>query len=92
MQVRIFKPTKSAMQSGDGDGKWVLEFVRVQKNRFKEDLMGRTSSKNMMSEVKLEFASLEEATDYAESKRYIVDIIKPNKRNPIKKSYASNFN
>lgn len=91
MQVRIFKPAKSPMQSGDGTDKWVLEFIRVQKNRFKEDLMGRTSSKHMMSEVKLEFASLEDATAYAQSKRYIIDIIKPNKRKPIRKSYASNF-
>jgi hypothetical protein len=91
MQVRIFKPVKSTMQSGDGSDKWVLEFVRIQKNRFKEDLMGRTSSKDMMSEVRLEFPTFEEATAYAEAKHYAVEIIKPRARKPIKKSYAGNF-
>jgi len=91
MQVRIFKPVKSAMQSGDGSDKWVLEFVRIQKNRFKENLMGRTSSKDMMSEVTLKFQTLEEAKAYAASKHYTVDIIKPKERKFIKKSYASNF-
>lgn len=77
MQVRIFKPVKSAMQSGDGSDKWILEFVRIQKNRLKENLMGRTSSKYMMSEVRLEFPTLEEAVAYAEAKHYVTEIIKP---------------
>ena len=92
MQVRIFKPIKSVMQSGEGKEKWILEFQRIQKDRFKESLMGRTSSKDMMSEVKLEFATLEEAMAYVKSRHYTAEVIVPKERKLVKKSYASNFN
>ena len=39
MQVRISKPTKSAMQSADGDDSWLLEFVTDSNSKFKEKLM-----------------------------------------------------
>lgn len=91
MQVRIYKPTKSAMQSGDGNGLWLLEFVENPGSKFKEQLMGRTSSSDMAGEVKIKFPSLEEAVRFAEKKNYDFEVIKPKERLLIKKSYASNF-
>ena len=91
MQVRISQPTKSAMQSGDGDGKWHLEFVRPSNSRYREELMARTSSRNMMSEVNLSFNSLEDAEKFAKDHNYNYEIIKPKKRRLIKQSYADNF-
>ena len=92
MQVRISKPTKSAMQSAGGDGKWLLEFVSDSNNRFKEKLMGRTSSSDMSNEVKIHFSTLEEAIAFAERKSYPYEVIKPKELQIPKKSYASNFN
>lgn len=55
MQVRISKPARSAMQSADGKDNWLLEFVKKPNSRFKESLMGRTSSGDMAGEVRLFF-------------------------------------
>ena len=91
MQVRIFKPTKSSMQSGDGDGKWLLEFVKSPTGRFNEELMGRTSCRDMMSEVKISFQNRAEALAYAKAKGYNIELIEPKTRKLIKKTYAGNF-
>lgn len=91
MQVRIYKPTRSSMQSGEAKDKWILEYIALPSSKFIEGLMGRTSSKDMMSEVVLEFSSKEEAVDFAESKKYHFELIEPKSRTLIKKSYASNF-
>lgn len=91
MQVRISKPAKSAMQSADGDIHWQLEFVKKPERRFKESVMGRTSSSDMSSEVKISFDTLEEAIAFAEKKSYQYEVIKPKAAKIPKKSYASNF-
>ncbi len=88
MKVRIFKPTKSTMQSGKkNSAKWILEFIKTDKSKFVEPLMHRVSSTHMMSEVKLEFDSLKEAVDY--SKAYDVEIIQPTKKTIKKKTYIA---
>ena len=53
-KAKIFKPTKTAMQSGKGNSKsWLLEFDTL--NNTINPLMGWESSKDTMSEVKLFF-------------------------------------
>jgi hypothetical protein len=91
MQVRILKPTKSAMQSGDGAGKWHIQFIRPGDARYREELMARTSSNDMMNEVSLEFASLEAAEEFAKTRNFEYEIIMPKQRKVPKKTYASNF-
>jgi hypothetical protein len=91
MQVRIYKPTKTAMQSGQSKDWWVIEYLTNPANRYLEGLMGRTASKDMMNEVALEFSSKEEAIKFARSKRYSFEVIEPPAKKIIKKSYASNF-
>ena len=60
MQVRIFKPAKTAMQSGQRNTKeWVLEPEPAPKEI--DPLMGWTSSRDTMQQVQLHFATLEEA-------------------------------
>ena len=86
MQVRISKPAKSAMQSADGDIRWQLEFVKKPERRFKESVMGRTSSSDMSSEVKISFDSLEEAIAFAEKKSYQYEVIKPKEARIPKKA------
>jgi len=53
--------------------------------------MGWTSSKDMSSEVRLTFSSLEQAEKFAKSNQWTYEIIEPLKRKFIKKSYADNF-
>ena len=78
------------MQSGlNKTGKWILEFET--RNPTKNPLMGWESSSDTLSEVKLEFSSLELATNYAKKKKIIFEVIELKKRKTIKKSYADNF-
>ena len=58
MVARIFKPAKTAMQSGEGRTKeWVLEFAPASPREI-EPLMGWTSSGDMRQQVQLRFDTL----------------------------------
>lgn len=91
MQVRILKPTKSSMQSATGNNKWLLEFVKKPHCRFKESTHGRTSSTDMSNELKIFFATLEQAVTFANKKALTYEIITPKEPKHLKKSYAANF-
>ena len=57
MQVRIYKPAKTAMQSGQRNTKeWVLETEPAPKEI--DPLMGWTSSRDTMQQVQLHFLTL----------------------------------
>ncbi|WP_441707736.1 NADH dehydrogenase ubiquinone Fe-S protein 4 [Hyphomicrobium sp. 2TAF46] len=59
MTARIFKPAKTAMQSGEARTKeWVLEFGPASPRDI-DPLMGWTSSRDMQSQVRLEFDTKE---------------------------------
>ena len=78
------------MQSGLGkQDKWVIEFET--ENTGINPLMGWETSSNTLSELNLEFSSKELAIDYAKRKKIDYEIIEPQKRKNIKKSYADNF-
>ena len=63
-KAKIFKPSKTAMQSGKrATKKWFLEFDTL--DTQVNPLMGWESSVDTMSEVKLEFSSKDEAINYA---------------------------
>ena len=53
--------------------------------------MGWESSNDTFSELRLEFSSKELAINYAKKMKIDFEIIKPKKRNIVKKSYANNF-
>jgi hypothetical protein len=91
MQVRIYKPAKSSMQSVNNKDTWLLEFVKAENSSFREELMGRTSSSDMMAEVKMKFPTCEDAVAFAKKHNYNYEVIMPQKTTIIKKSYASNF-
>ena len=89
-KAKIYKPTKTAMQSGKGNSKnWLLEFETLDKSV--SPLMGWESSRDTMSEVKLQFSSKEKAINYAKKNNINYNIIEPQKRKIIKKSYSDNF-
>ena len=89
-KAKIYKPNKTAMQSGLGKiNKWILEFKT--KNPTKNPLMGWESSSDTLTELKLEFSTKELAINYAKKKKIIYEVIEPKKRKTLKKSYADNF-
>ena len=89
-KAKIYKPTKTAMQSGTKKfDKWVIEFITDQPGI--NPLMGWESSTDTSSELKLEFSSQELAVDYAKRNKINFEIIEPKLRKVIKKSYADNF-
>ena len=78
------------MQSGLGKSdKWLIRFETVDTNI--NPLMGWESSTDTLSELNLEFSSKELAIEYAKKNKVDFEIIEPQKRKTIKKSYADNF-
>ena len=91
MTVRIFKPAKTAMQSGEARTKEsILEFEPAAP-RSVDPLMGWTSSSDTRAQVRLEFDTKEEAIAYATREGLAYTLIEPKPRKPIRKSYADNF-
>jgi hypothetical protein len=91
MQVRIFQPARSAMQSGKaGTRQWLLQFASPVR-READPLMGWTSSNNTRQQVTLRFDTKEEAIAYAEREGYAYVVEEPKPRRLQVKAYADNF-
>ena len=89
-KAKIYKPTKTAMQSGLGkNDKWIIEYII--KKPGTNPLMGWESSTDTLSELKLEFSSKESAIDYAKRNKIIFEVVEPKQRKILKKSYSDNF-
>ena len=88
--AKIYKPTKTAMQSGrKNTKKWLLEYFSTETNV--EPLMGWESSNDTFSELKLEFTTKDLALEYAKKNKIEYELIEPQKRKIVKKSYSDNF-
>jgi len=91
MTARIYKPARTAMQSGQANTKdWVLEFEPEQPRTI-EPLMGWTSSGDMKSQVRLNFASKEEAIAYAGRHGIAHQVFEPKPPQRRIMSYSDNF-
>jgi hypothetical protein len=91
MIARIYKPARTAMQSGPARTKeWVLEYA-PEAPREIDPLMGWTSSRDMHSQVKLFFSTKEEAIAYAERSGIPYRLAEPTPRATVRKSYSDNF-
>ncbi len=91
MSARIFRPTKSATQSGAGRAKrWHLVYA-PERPRGVDPLMGWTSSDDMKSQIRLNFDTKDEAVAYAERNAipYVVEEPAPAVKRTI--SYSDNF-
>ena len=78
------------MQSGMGKkNKWIIKFLT--KDTTINPLMGWESSTDTFSEIKLEFSSKDKAVEYAKKNKIDFEVIEPQQRKTIKKSYANNF-
>jgi hypothetical protein len=91
MTARIYKPARTAVQSGAANAtEWVLDY-EPEKPRLVEPLMGWTSSADMKQEVRLSFDTKEEAIAYCERHGIPHQVFetKPPERQRI--SYSDNF-
>ncbi|MCE2991677.1 MAG: ETC complex I subunit [Candidatus Jidaibacter sp.] len=92
-RAKIYKPCRSAMQSGKGKTKsWLLEYTSV--DRYIEPIMGWTGSADMYAqEIKLYFDCKDEAIAYAEKNNIEYDLIEDLKQpKPVVRAYSSIYN
>ena len=91
MQVSIYKPAKTAMQSGQGKTRdWVLDY-EPEEPRVVESLMGWTSSGDMKGQLRLRFDTKEEAVAYAERHGIPYQVAEPKAPARRAMSYSDNF-
>jgi hypothetical protein len=90
MTVKIYQPAKTAMQSGVGAHEWELDQGSAGAVTV-DPLMGWSGSGNTQTQVKLSFATKEEAIAYAQRMGLAYTVEEPNPRKQIRKSYSDNF-
>lgn len=93
MRARIYKPAKTAMQSGTAKThKWVLEFAPAAPREV-DPLMGWTSSSDTQAQVRLRFESKDAATEYAQEHGIDAQVQESKKRkaNIRPGGYGENF-
>ena len=93
MSARIFRPARTAMQSGTARSQqWILEFV-ADTAREVDPLMGWTSSTDTQAQVRLRFDTKEAALDYARDNGITAVVSEPHKRkvNVRTGGYGENF-
>ena len=89
-KAKIYKPSKTATQSGlKKFDKWIIEYIT--NDPTINPLMGWESSNDTFSELKMEFSSKELAIEYAKKNNIEYELIEPQKRKIVKKSYSDNF-
>ena len=91
MQVRVFKPAKTAMQSGRAKLRdWVMEF-EPQSRKEADQLMGWIGSGDTTGQIRMVFPTKIEALAFARRNGYDVTVTEPKQRKLQIKSYADNF-
>lgn len=92
MTARIYQPAPTAMQSGQKDNLWVLEFA-PETAPFIDPLMGWTGMIDTVSgEVRLKFKTKEAAIAYADKNNIKYSVVDKKATKEIKpKLYAANF-
>lgn len=91
MKARIYKPSKSAMQSGFARmGQWVLE-CEPSSARTPESLMGWVSSGDTQAQIRLKFENLEDAQNYAQDHGIEYTVSAPRSRKIRPRNYSDNF-
>lgn len=93
MRARIYRPARTAMQSGTAKTRdWVLDYLPAAA-RAVDPLMGWTSSADTQTQVRLRFASQDEAETYAQAQGidYVVVQPKPRQANIRPMGYGENF-
>ncbi len=92
MTARIYRPAKTAMQSGRAlTREWVLEYEPESPRKI-EPLMGWTSSSDMKSQIRMVFPTAEDAAAYCTRNGIPFRIERQTDRRERRvKSYSDNF-
>ncbi len=91
MTARIYRPAKTAMQSGQAKTReWQLDYEPDLPPEV-EPLMGWTSTSDMKRQVRLNFASKEEAIAYCEKNGIAYQVFETLQAPRRGLSYADNF-
>ena len=91
MVARIYRPAKTAMQSGKAKTKdWRLDF-EPESARLPDPLVGWAQSKDMNGQVRLSFETREEAIAYAQAHGIPFRVMEPAPVRRVIKAYADNF-
>lgn len=90
-RVRIYRPARSAMQSGEAATRlWVLEFA-PETAPFIDPLMGWVGSADPSTQVRLSFPTREDAVEFARRQGWVPAVEEPHDAKPPRRSYADNF-
>jgi hypothetical protein len=91
MSARIYRPAKTAMQSGKAKTHdWLLEF-EPEVPRSIDPVMGYTSSRDMKQQIRLSFETRELAMAYAEREGIAYRVEEPKEAKRVRVAYADNF-
>jgi ETC complex I subunit conserved region len=91
MTARIYRPARTAMQSGTGKTKeWVLDY-EPEEPRAVEPLMGWTSSGDMKQQLRLSFDTKQEAIAYCERQGIAFQVFEAKEPARRRIAYADNF-
>jgi hypothetical protein len=91
MTARIYRPARTAMQSGIAKTKdWVLDYEPEQP-RAVEPLMGWTSSGDMRQQLRLSFDTKEEAIAYCEREGIAYEVFDSKPPRRLRIAYSDNF-
>ncbi|MES2985057.1 MAG: ETC complex I subunit [Pseudomonadota bacterium] len=89
--AKIYQPAKTAMQSGRAKThQWILEYEKPAPGT-PDALMGWNTMPDTIAQVKLTFATKEEAVAYATAKAIPFRLSEPHKPAIGPKAYAENF-
>ncbi|MHB1207384.1 MAG: ETC complex I subunit [Rhodospirillaceae bacterium] len=89
--VRIYRPARNAMQSGRGNTtRWLLEYDPAE-GQEADGLMGWAGSGDTNRQLKLWFATSEEAVAFAQKKGLAYRVEAPHERTVKVRAYADNF-
>ena len=91
MKARIYKPSRTATQSGRGlINEWMLEYEPSSARR-PEPLMGWVASADTNNQVRIEFPTLEDAEAFAERLGLDYTVQAPRARRVKPRNYGDNF-
>jgi hypothetical protein len=90
-RAKIYQPAKTAMQSGKGKTHmWLLEYEKPEAGT-PDALMGWNTMPDTIAQIKLTFATKEEAIAYATAKKIEYLVSEPKTSSVPPKAYAENF-
>jgi hypothetical protein len=91
MTARLYKPAKTAMQSGRAKThEWTLEFEATEPKR-QDPLMGWAGSRDTQTQVFIKFPTQEAAITYCQKRGLAYAIVAPQSATLKLKAYADNF-